>query len=331
MSYSKLGIINMAIGKLGNSRILASLTEDTAERIAATTVWEYILDEVNEAKEWKFARTSVALDRSDIAPENGYAYGYPLPDDLLRPIKRTKFDSPISLLGYDYLVETIQLPEGLDRITNGAFTGAATGWTLGTLWTYGTNEVSKAAGGVATLSQLAAAMVSAPVVDESYLLTLDVASILGGSILPSVGGTNGNPVSSEGTWKQVIVAGSASLGTIFTPSSYDLACSVDNVSLFKISDRKCLFVDYYSVDNPVQITYIKRITDMTKWPPAATSALAFRLAAEMALKLTEGIGKYTTMMGLYGKALTAAEGINQSFGYLESESGSDEWDKAGRD
>lgn len=330
MSYTKLGVINLALGKLGNSTIVASLIEDTAERIAATTVWEYILDEVLEAKEWKFAKTTVQLDTSDVTPQNGYTNAYPLPDDLLRLVRKTGFDSPVSPIAFDYLVETMQLPEGLEKVSNGTFTGGATGWTLGANWAYADNQVNKVAGGISTLSQVAGSMVSPPVVDELYLLEFNIVEIADGFITPSVGGTPGNPVSSMGTWSQLIMASSISSGVIFTPSSVNLTCIIDSVSLFKISDRKCVFIDYYDANNPLQVTYIRRIIDVTKYPPSFVSALAFRLAAEMAFKLTEGMTKYNTMIGLYGKSLSLAEGINQSFDFLESESGDDSWESAGR-
>jgi Collagen triple helix repeat (20 copies) len=42
---------------------------------------------------------------------------------------------------------------GSELVTNGSFTGSATGWTLGSGWTYSSNAVNKDADGTATLSQ----------------------------------------------------------------------------------------------------------------------------------------------------------------------------------
>jgi hypothetical protein len=332
MAYSKLGIINLALTRLGVKRIV-TLTENSQQALDAVAVWEYILDEVLEAKEWKFSKTSIYLDKSDISPSNGYLYAYPLPNDLLKLVKKTAIDSPVSPIGfaqYDYLIETLQLPEGLEKMYNGEFTGGATGWILGIGWAYGTNNVSKSSGTVATLSQIYGTMGSAPIVDESYILSFEITAINGGSIIPQVGGTDGNPVSSVGVWNQIITAISAISGVVFTPSSIALTCTINNVSLFKISDRKCLFTDYYDVDTPIQITYIKRVGDPTKYSPSFINALAFRLAAELSINRTESQNKYSGMMQMYESAIIRADGVNQSFDYLEDESGSTEWVDAGR-
>lgn len=338
MGYSELGIVNMALSRIGVKKITQSDWDDggTQQSIDAKAVWQYIRDEVLETKDWRFAKTSIYLDKSDISPSNGYAYAYPLPNDFLRFIKKTDFDSPLfptsgpGPIGYDYLVETLQLPEGLEKITNGGFTGAATGWVLGTGWVYDTNNVAKVAGAINTLSQLYDGMVSPPVVDESYLLEFEITAIGDGSLIPSVGGGVGNPVSSIGTWDQIITAISATSGVVFTPSDPDLTCTIGNISLFKISDRRCLFIDYYNTTDPLGITYIKRTVDCTKYPPSFINVLAFRLAAELAIPRTEGKEKFGAMMQLYEGALIKAEGVNQSSDYLECESGSDSWERAGR-
>lgn len=336
MSYSKLGIINLALGKLGNSRIVASLTEDTAERIAATTVWDYVVDEVLGKRPWYFAKTRTRLHRVNTIPAFGFEFAYVMPSDFIRLINpKPDYPSiyPSSSDGsvYQFSIESIMMPDGLEKVTNGTFTGAATGWTLGTGWTYGSNKVTKATGAVNTLSQIAASMVSVPVIDEVYLVEFDVADIGGGSLVPSIGAAIGTPVSEDGEDTQQYIQAIDATGIVFTPSYPDLVVSIDNVSVFKCLDKLALLIDYEDSEGyPLYMGYVRRIIDVTRWSPSFVSTFAFRLAAEMALKLTEGMTKYSGMMGLYNKELAVSDGISQSMGSLEGEVGLDTWENAGR-
>lgn len=174
-------------------------------------------------------------------------------------------------------------------------------------------------------------MVSAPVVDELYLLEFEVTAIAGGYLTPSVGGMNGNPVGEVGIHQQYITASSATSGVILTPSDAGLTCTIDNISLLKVADRLCILIDYEdSEDDPLYMSFIKRVTDPTKYSPSFINALAFRLAAELSINRTESQNKYAAMMQMYEGALIRAEGVNQSLDYLDSEQGSDDWESAGR-
>ena len=338
MAYSKIGIMNLALGKIGHSTPIANLTEDTEYRIAFTTVWDYILDEVLEARSWHFAKTRARIHRSDVIPAFDFDYAYILPDNFLRLIY-PKPDYPAIYPGgssynaYDHVIESILVPDGLEKVTNGTFTGAATSWPLGTGWAYGTNNVSKVAGAVNTLSQVTASMVTAPVVDEICLLDLDISSLSGGSLLPSVGGGVGTPISYDGdtNTSQHIQAINITGALAFTPSASAVVCTIDNISLMKCLDRTALLIDYEDTDdNPLYIGYIRRIIDPTRYSPSFVSCLAFRLAAEVSLRITEGQQKYNTMIGLYEKALIRADSVTQSMDSVPNETGSDDWKNAGR-
>ncbi len=338
MAYSKIGIMNLALGKIGHSTAIATLTEDTEYRIACTTVWDYILDEVLEARPWHFAKTRSRIHRVDVIPAFGFDYAYILPDNFLRLIY-PKPDYPAIYPGgssynaYDHVIESLLIPDGLEKVTNGAFTGAATSWTLGTGWAYGTNNVAKVVGAVNTLSQVVASMVTAPVVDEIYLLDLDISSLAGGSLLPSIGGGVGTPIAYDGdtNTSQHIQAINITGALTFTPSASAVVCTIDNVSLMKCLDRLALLIDYEDTDdNPLYIGFIRRIIDPTRYSPSFVSCLAFRLGAEVSLTLTEGQQKYNTMIGLYEKALIRADSVTQSMDSVPNEVGSEDWLTAGR-
>ena len=175
MGYTVLGIWNLALGRIG-ANVVASLTENTPQAVAANAVWEFIRDEVLQAKDWRFAKTRAPLELRYEVPDYAYTWAYVLPGDFLR-LCRTKpsqskgvnpvalapgywyqfldatgysrywnWDPPVFPPGYPYVIEVIPIPTGLEKVTNGAFTGASTNWTLGSGWTYGSNQVSKVVG-----------------------------------------------------------------------------------------------------------------------------------------------------------------------------------------
>lgn len=353
MGYNELGVVNLALAKIGVEKITQGDwdTPVTQQAIDAKAVWPYIRDLVLEAKNWKFAKTRTVLDLRYEAPGYRYLYAYALPVDFLRIVKPNnaldpplfpggiitvpiaingRIYSPILSYSYPYLLETLPIPSGLEKLTNGAFTGAATNWTLGAGWTYAANQVLKAVGNVNTLSQLYTDMASVPVVGELYQLQTEIVHIAGGSLIPTLAGVEGSPIVTEGVKTQTFIAESAILGPAFTPSSTDLECTIDNCHLLKLVDRQCLITDYDDTSYPLYLNYIKRITDCSRYPATFVNALACRLASELSTTRTESSIKKSDLMGDYRLSLAEAEGLNQASDYLPDELGSTSWEDAGR-
>jgi hypothetical protein len=95
-------------------------------------------------------------------------------------------------------------------------------------------------------------------------------------------------------------------------------------------DRKVLLTDYeHTEDDPLELVYIRQVTDVTKWTAHFINCVAFRLAADLAFPLTESDSKFQVMMQLYEMALREAKGLNQSSDYVEEETGSTKWLYAG--
>lgn len=184
------------------------MTEDTPQAIDANACWEYILNEVLEAKDWKFATLRYKLAQSTLTPEYGYDYAYGLPADFLRLARTKKSDPNV------YLEDTsTDYPHVIETLSDG----------------------------------------------NMYLLT------------------------------------------DFDNTTYDIF-----------------------------IKYIKKVTNPQKYSAAFINALAWRLGAELCTGLTEGAGKFQVCMQMYAQALIMADALNQSLDYLEDETGSDDWDTAGR-
>jgi len=119
-------------------------------------------------------------------------------------------------------------PDGVTKITNGAFTGSATGWTLASGWTYGSNIVTHSSNGVGGLSQTSAGMITPLIVGQRYKLTYTVARTAG-SVTPSIAGVTLDTKSISGTHSQEFVALSTA-DLVFTPTN-TTRLSIDDVIL----------------------------------------------------------------------------------------------------
>lgn len=219
MSYSQVGIVNLACIRTGVKRISA-ITENSEPAIVANAVWQYIRDEVLAAKDWKFAKTRVALAQNATTPEYQFDYAYTLPTDFLRLCMQDKSDVSV-------------FPSGL------------------------------------------------------Y---------------------------SQDTTGQIY------LNDFYYP--YKIEALADGTL--------CLLTNYDNTSDSLYITYIRRITDVTKFSPAFVNCLANRLAAELSIAITESRSKFSDMMNLYEATLKRAEAHNMSLDY-QDETGDSSWVDAGRE
>lgn len=115
---------------------------------------------------------------------------------------------------------------GAELVTNGTFTGAATGWTLGTGWAYETNDVRHTAGNTATLAPTAALAITA---GQRYECTVTIAGRSAGSITLSLGGSTSSALSTDGTYTVRLYA-STTANLAVTPTS-DFNGDVDTISV----------------------------------------------------------------------------------------------------
>lgn len=112
-------------------------------------------------------------------------------------------------------------------ITNGTFTGSATGWTLGTGWAYSSNTVLKNADGDGTLSQTLAIQAG-----SKYVLTYTVSARTVGSVTPSCGGVTLSTRSANGTYTEEFTAVSTA-DLVFTPTT-TARFTIDNVICYRV-------------------------------------------------------------------------------------------------
>lgn len=126
--------------------------------------------------------------------------------------------------------------ESLELLTNGGFTGSATGWTLGAAWGYNANTVLKNGDGTNTLSQDPGVVT----VGKLYRLSYRVTALSVGNFTASLGGVNGTQRTATGKYSDYIVATSAA-GVAFTPSN-TARFTLDDITLME-SVRWFIFDD----------------------------------------------------------------------------------------
>jgi hypothetical protein len=229
MAYNTVGVVNLGLLRIG-ANIIFDLSDKTPNAIKANAVFPYLLDEVLQAKDWRFAKTRVQLQKITDAPGYAYQYAYALPADFLRLVKPHK---PPSI--------------GRNLLASFLFSDPV-GYHSGVDW-------------------------DPPVFPQGFAYIIET--------MPTDGG-------------------------------------------------KYLLTNYNNSDVGLWINYIQQITDATKFTPAFINCLANRIAAELAIPITEDKQKSTGYMQEYRDSLQSAEAINESLDYLEDEAGGNEWKNAGR-
>ncbi len=113
---------------------------------------------------------------------------------------------------------------GSEKVSNGTFTGNASGWTTTTWWAYSSNKISHSSNGTGTLSQ-------ANIVSfwDYVCLVFTISNLTVGTVSVSLGGVSVGTFSANGIYTRKVRAVSSG-ALIFTPSNtarFDL----DNISV----------------------------------------------------------------------------------------------------
>ena len=163
--------------------------------------------------------------------------------DLIRVIKQNNPKFIIKSTGDEILNGTVNVVNtgslGSEKVTNGTFTGNTTGWTVGTGWAYGTNNVNHAVGNTADLEQNVSVTAG-----KYYLVTSAVSTTSGqlnrtGSYTITLGdavcGSWSDSLSYYPSVVNCIVKATGTGNLKFTPST-DCNATVDTVSVKEITD-----------------------------------------------------------------------------------------------
>jgi hypothetical protein len=229
----------MSLQLLGARGTIGSLTEQTPNAIKANVAWNMIWPSVLSEREWKCAKTRVALQQNAQSPAGGYKFAYVLPADYLR------------------LVKPREIPEER-RIADGA------------VWGWG---------------------------GEGYgwFRQRDI------------------PVHPHEAAPYIIEA----------------VLSADGVSYTNNLLSNYPHCDNYATARPIIINYIRLITDFTQITPGLADVATYRMAAALAVPVTEDAKKAQSMMQMYFTTLNSAA-AQQECDWLQDESGNYNWIHAGR-
>jgi hypothetical protein len=340
MAYSELGTVNLALQHLGIPIITTGdwATPATKQAIAANAAWEYVRNEVLEAADWHFAKTRTTL--SKVAPRIDLNCGnnrhlYVIADPNVNYVSDSDiFDISIEI--YTNSSDALSVVEDpadskniiikLADTTSANNTAALIQVALRALATV--NGVSVAAWTVTANAEYTAA----PPTSGVDLDEVDMSTALTGLYYFAYTLPTDFLKIAQSQELDKSVKGIVAYNVNF--DEYHLLRLRDNVYAYVVEslpdETKVLLINYDDAQYPLELVYIRKATDVTKWTAHFISAVAHRLAAELAFPLTEDPKKFEYFMNLYNTALMKAKELNQSSDWVEHETGDDSWDVAGR-
>jgi hypothetical protein len=83
MAYTKVGIANLALIKIGVDQI-TSFSDGSVQANEIDDVYDFARDETLESSDWRFAKVRVALVKNSTAPASRYDFAYTLPSDFMK-------------------------------------------------------------------------------------------------------------------------------------------------------------------------------------------------------------------------------------------------------
>lgn len=125
-----------------------------------------------------------------------------------------------------------------ERVSNGSFTGSASGWTLPTGWTYSANSVSHNTNGTGGLTQ--------PItmnVGERFEVSLTLSNVTVGGVTITVAGSSIGSATTNGTFVFRGVVTATSSGISINPQTTGTRLTVDDVSVRVLSGGRMLTGD----------------------------------------------------------------------------------------
>ena len=339
MAYTEVGVVNLALQRLGADRISA-LDDDTPQAEDANAAWEYVRDEVLEAGDWHFAKSRTTL--SQIPPQVDLNCG----DGKHLYVKADKWledTEDISIEIYSNSSDALSVVEDpadstniLIKLANATTTkNTATLIQVALRALTTVNGVSVAAWTVTANTEYTAVPPTADIdLDPVHMTAAPSGTYSRAYLLPS-----GFLKVAQSKKIDRSVDPTGALVGIFTEkglfSNAELISSYSGFYPYAIesleNDTLILVTDYDASESyPLELVYIRKVTDVTKWTAHFISAVAFRLAAELAFIVPESAQKFDFMMQMYDRALKRATGLNQSSDWLQYETGSDFIELAGR-
>jgi hypothetical protein len=127
-----------------------------------------------------------------------------------------------------------------ERVTNGSFTGSASGWTLPTGWSYSSNSVSHNTNGAGGLTQTVTVNLG-----ERYEITFTLSNVTSGGVVVTFNGVTIGSYTTNGTYtyRGEVTAVSGILA--FNPTATTARLTIDDVSCKILSGGRMVTGDLY--------------------------------------------------------------------------------------
>ncbi len=302
MNYSQVGIANLALNRIGARGQITDLNENSPNARKVLGVWDHVFQTVLSERDWKFAKTRAELQLSPQVPLYTWHHAWALPSDYLRTVRprRRQQNRNNNLFwgwgfegeGWYHRQDPPVWPQGRDYKVE----------TLPALCTF----VGSITGTTLTVTQVTANQ-----------LTIN-------QPVTGIGVTPGTFIIALGTGSGY--AGTYLLNIPSTVPSEAMFCTFPSSG----GGAKYILSNYGGWHGPVKITYIQLITNYTQLMPGFVDCLAYRLAQEVAISITEDEKKYAAMEQMYKEGLNSAEAQNETMDYERDEDGSETWERAGR-
>jgi hypothetical protein len=129
---------------------------------------------------------------------------------------------------------------------------------------------------------------------STYRLTFTVTGYAAGTCTPSIGGTDGDAISADGSYSMDIVAGST--GDFVLSASSDFSGTFDDISIFEVTDTTSSSGSAYEICLDLWLPFVaideEDIDDEINLPGEYLLALRWNLAAELAPEYGQGTSLY---------------------------------------
>lgn len=87
MALSKVDIGNLALARVGSSRLVNDFEERTTEAKLLKLHYDHLLDCALAEVDWSFARAEALLTAASVDPPDRWGYAYLMPEDCIRAIR----------------------------------------------------------------------------------------------------------------------------------------------------------------------------------------------------------------------------------------------------
>jgi hypothetical protein len=298
LNYSAVSIANLALGRLGARNTITSLTDNSPNAVKVNAVWDHIIQEVLSERDWKFAKIRVNLQLAAGASFTGSI--------AANVLTVTAVASGAVLAGQIVNGPGVIYPTTITSQTGGTNGGVGT-YTVDTAQTIGSEVLCGSVSAVYGFGY-------------AWAMPSDFLRFVRPQKKPMDRNNWGWFWGPEGSgWYH-------HRDRPFWPYDYDY-----KVETLAIDGNKYVLTDYSGWKGPAKITYIRLITDYSQLMPGFVNALAFRLAGELSIAITEDKQKGQMMEQMYRGALNSAEAQNECMDLVSfDESGSESWAQAGR-